>query len=162
MEGSKDPFFENPFLSRGCCQPPKLYHKNEGVFQHRCSKLDTFDWLNSISLPEHQKFDIVEIRFKNSRKDFYRVPVDLDFEIGDIVAVEASPGHDIGIVSLTGEAVRFQIKKKKLDPSATEFKKVYRRARLTDIEKWVGAVEAENSTMFKAREIASGLGLSID
>src|ERR1039457_3862189 len=115
METPKDPYIENPFLSRGCCQPPKLYHKNEKVFQHRCSKLDTFDWLSSISLPENQRpIDVIEVRFKNSRKDFYRVPGDLDFEMGDIIAVEASPGHDIGIVSLTGEAVRFQMKKKKL------------------------------------------------
>jgi cell fate regulator YaaT (PSP1 superfamily) len=162
MEPSKDPFFDNPFLSRGCCQPPKLYHKNEDVFKHRCSKLDTFDWLNTISLPEDQKpFDVIEVRFKNSRKDFYRVPGDLDFRIGDIVAVEASPGHDIGIVSLTGEAVRFQMKKKKMDPTSTELKKVYRRARLTDIEKWIGAVEVENSTMFRAREMAAKLGLSM-
>jgi len=162
MESSKDPFNENPFLSRGCCQPPKLYHKNEGVFQHSCSKLDSFDWLSSISLPENQKvIDAIEVRFKNSRKDFYRVPSDLDLEIGDIVAVEASPGHDIGIVSLSGEAVRFQMKKKKLDPNSTELKKVYRRARLTDIEKWISSVESENSTMFRAREIASELGLSM-
>lgn len=162
MESSKNPFNENPFFSRGCCQPPKLYHKNEGVFQHRCSKLDSFDWLSSISLPENQKvIDVIEVRFKNSRKDFYRVPSDLDLEIGDIIAVEASPGHDIGIVSLTGEAVRFQMKKKKLDPNSTELKKVYRHTRLTDIEKWIGSVESENSTMFRAREIASGLGLSM-
>lgn len=162
MESSKDPFFDNPFLSRGCCQPPKLYHKNEGVFQHRCSKLDIFDWLSSISLPENQKqIDVIEVRFKNSRKDFYRIPGDLDLQIGDIVAVEASPGHDIGIVSLAGEAVRFQMKKKKLDPNLTELKKVYRRARLTDIEKWIGSVEVENSSMFRAREIASELGLSM-
>jgi cell fate regulator YaaT (PSP1 superfamily) len=162
MEGTEKPYVENPFLSRGCCQPPKLYHKNEGVFQHRCSKLDTHDWLGSISLPEdHKPLDIAEVRFKNSRKDFYKVPADLELQTGDIVAVEASPGHDIGIVSLAGEVVRFQMKKKKFDPNSVEMKKVYRKARLTDIEKWVGAVEIENSTMFKAREIAARLNLSM-
>ena len=152
----------NPFLSRGCCQPPKIYHKNEKVFQHRCSKFDSFDWLESFPYPPHHKFiDVVEVRFKNCRKDFYRVPPEIELSTGDIVAVEASPGHDIGIVSMTGDLVRFQIRKKKISPVQEDFKKIYRKARLTDIEKWLAAVETENSTMFKAREIAVRLGLQM-
>jgi cell fate regulator YaaT (PSP1 superfamily) len=162
MEGQENVNANNPFLSRGCCQAPRLYHKNDGVFQHRCSKFDTFNWLSSTPMPQSLKpFDIIEVRFKNSRKDFYKVPAELEVETGDIVAVEASPGHDIGIVSLTGEVVRFQMKKKKADPASSDIKKVYRRARLTDIEKWVGSVESETLTMFKARDIASQLGLQM-
>lgn len=161
MEEYTGSYTEGPFLSRGCCSTPKTYTKNDGVFRHQCSKMDTFDWLQNIPLPsEHKPFDVVEIRFKNSRKDFYRVPPDLDLAIGDIVAVEASPGHDIGIVSLIGDVVRFQLARKKTPP-VEELSKVYRKARLTDMEKWVSSVEMENTTMFKAREIALRLNLQM-
>jgi cell fate regulator YaaT (PSP1 superfamily) len=153
---------ENPFFTRGCCGVPKLYQKNDKVFQHNCSKFDTHDWLNDLPLPEGFKVvDIVEVQFKNNRKDFFRLPPDLTVEVGEIVAVEASPGHDIGIVSLVGEIIRFQLHKRKLDIRSPEIKKVYRKARLTDIEKWVAAVETETTTMFKAREIAVRLNLQM-
>jgi cell fate regulator YaaT (PSP1 superfamily) len=152
---------ENPFLSRGCCHSPNLYHKNETVYQHRCSKFDAYDWLKDI--PAAGKIaanDVIEVRFKNSRKDYFRVPPELEVIVGDIVAVEASPGHDIGIVSMVGEMMRFQLQRKHLSP-AEEIKKVYRKARLTDVEKWISAVEMETSTMFSARSIADNLGLSM-
>ena len=150
------------FLTRGCCQPPRPYQKNEGLYQHRCGKFDTHDWLGSIpAAPGHKPFDVVEVRFKNSRKDFFRAPLEFDLKQGEIVAVEASPGHDIGIVSLTGDLVRFQLRKKRLDPASSDMKKVYRKAKLTDIEKWVVAVENENNTLFRSRGIAEGLGLSM-
>ncbi len=152
----------HPFLSRGCCQAPKPYQKNDGIYQHRCSKFDTFDWLGDIPVPTGYKpFDVIEVRFKNSRKDFFRAPAELAVKTGEIVAVEASPGHDLGIVSLTGELVRLQLRKRNLDPNNPDFKKVYRRARLSDIEKWVAAVETENTTMFRTREIADRLGLQM-
>jgi cell fate regulator YaaT (PSP1 superfamily) len=160
MENAPTSSSENPFLSRGCCSTPKVYTKNEGVYQHRCSKLDTFNWLESIPLPEDFKtIDVAEVRFKNSRKDFYRIPSDLDLSEGDIVAVEASPGHDIGIVSMIGEIVRFQMKKRKINPNSDDLKKIYRRARLSDVEKWISSVETENAVMFKARDLAEKLGL---
>jgi cell fate regulator YaaT (PSP1 superfamily) len=162
MEDITEKYVEGPFLSRGCCCTPKLYTKNDGVFRHRCSKLDTFNWLESIPQPiEKKPFDVVEVRFKNSRKDFYKLPPDLEVAIGDIIAVEASPGHDIGIVSLVGDLVRFQMVKKKINPNAEDLNRVYRKARLTDIEKWISSVESENTTMFKAREIASRLSLQM-
>jgi cell fate regulator YaaT (PSP1 superfamily) len=162
MENAQDPNIPNPFLSRGCCQVPRMYNKNEGVFHHRCSKFDSFDWLKSIPFPDSFKtLDVAEVRFKNSRKDFYRIPSDLELEVGDFVAVEASPGHDIGIVSITGELVRFQLRKRGIDPASPDMKKIYRRARLTDIEKWIAAVETEDITMFKAREIAEQLNLQM-
>ena len=153
---------ENPFLSRGCCQPPRLYHKNDTVFQHRCSKFDSFDWMKDIPIAEGSPiFDIVEVRFKNSRKDYYHIPPEIELSIGDFVAVEASPGHDIGIVSMTGEMVRFQLRKKNFQSPPEDLKKVYRKARLTDIEKWISAVELENSTLFRSRVIAEQLGLQM-
>jgi len=156
------PFKENPFLSRGCCQPPKLYQKNDIVFQHRCSKFDAFDWMKDLPLPpRHKQFDIVEVRFKNSRKDYFRMAPDMELEVGDIVAVEASPGHDIGIVTMAGELARFQMRKKNMNTASEEIKKVYRKARLTDIEKWISAVEEENNTMHQSRVMAEHLGLQM-
>ena len=152
----------NPFLTRGCCSTPTAQLKNNGVYQHRCSKFDSYDWIKSIPLPPgYNPPDVVEVRFKNSRKDFFRVPPDLPLETGDIVAVEASPGHDIGIVSISGELIRFQLKHKGIDPDSQEIRKVYRRARLADIEKWVSAVEIESPTIFRSREIADKLGLQM-
>jgi cell fate regulator YaaT (PSP1 superfamily) len=109
----------------------------------------------------HVPFDIVEVRFKNSRKDFFRMTPDMELNVGDIVAVETSPGHDIGIVSLTGETVRLQLRNRGISPSSEEIRKVYRRARISDVEKWISAVELEHSTMHKTREIAVNLGLSM-
>jgi cell fate regulator YaaT (PSP1 superfamily) len=153
---------QNRFLSRGCWAEPRLYEANSNIFDHRCTKLDTFDWLHDVILPPGQKpFDCVEVRFKNSRKDFYRVPDCFEIFVGDIVAVEAAPGHDIGIVSLKGELVRFQMRKKRVNPRAEEVKKVYRKARMSDIEKWISAVAREDATMLQARQIAVGLGLKM-
>ena len=145
----------NPFLTRGCCHAPKLFQKNDLVFQHRCSKFDSFDWLKDIPVMEGTpNLDLVEVRFKNSRKDYFRMPPDMDLAVGEIIAVEASPGHDIGIVSMVGEMVRFHMRKKSQPASPDDIKKVYRKARLTDIEKWINAVEMETSIMFRSRDIA--------
>lgn len=152
----------NKFDTRGCCHAPKLYQNNDDVFSHNCSKLDAHDWLKDIIVPENQKpFDCIEVRFKNSRKEFFRTTNGMNFQIGDIVAVEASPGHDVGIVSLTGEVVRYQMLKKKMDTKSEEVKKVYRKARSSDIEKWITSVEKEDNTMFRSRALAAGLNLSM-
>lgn len=127
-----------------------------------CNKLNVFDWLSNMQLPDGQKqFDIVEVRFKNSRKEFFRKDPDISLYAGDIVAVEASPGHDIGVVSLTGELVRLQMKKKNVSFDSAEIKKVYRKARQADIEKWEAARELEEQTMYKARTIAVRLKLNM-
>lgn len=153
---------DKSFLARGCCHAPNLFDKQQDIYRHGCSKLDTFNWLEQIVLPDLNKpFDCVEIRFKNSRKDFFRGLPDMYLSVGDIVAVEASPGHDIGIVSLTGEAVRLQMRKKGQYPVSEEIKKVYRKARLTDIEKWISAVEKEDKTMLTARKIAADHNLQM-
>lgn len=125
-----------------------------------CSKLQTFDWLNNIP-GSTQKYDIVEVRFKNTRKEFFVNANSLRLNKGDIVAVEASPGHDIGIVSLTGELVNFQLKKQEINPETYEFKKVYRKAKPADLEKWQEAISLEESTMLKTRKIAADLNLDM-
>ena len=126
----------------------------------KCSKLETFDWLNDVP-SSTQNFDIVEVRFKNTRKDFYLNTNSLRLSKGDIVAVEASPGHDIGIVSLTGEIVHFQMKKHGINPKEHEFKKVYRKAKPADLDKWHEATSLEDQTMLKTRIIASDLNLDM-
>ncbi len=122
-------------------------------------KLDVYDWLKNITVPGKQ-YEIAEIRFKNTRKGYFRNVNHLRLTPGDIVAVEASPGHDIGIVSLTGELVREQLMKYRIPPD-TEFKKIYRKAKATDIEKWIEAIGMENETMLMSRSLASSLKLSM-
>jgi len=151
---------ENHFLTRGCCHAPQVYHDNNKIADHRCCKLDTYNWLKDLTLPDTKPpFEFVEVRFKNSRKEFYKILPEMKFNVGDIVAVEASPGHDIGIISLTGEIVRLQMRKKNYDLNTEVVKKVYRRARLSDIEKWLNAVDLEPRSQVKARKIARSLGL---
>lgn len=127
-----------------------------------CNKLHVFDWLGNMSLPNGQDpCDIVEIRFKNSRKEFYKNVNSLPLYVGDVVATEASPGHDIGVVSITGELVKLQLKKKGVNPNTTEFKKIYRKAKQQDIDKWREAQALEVETMFKSRTLALRLGLQM-
>jgi cell fate regulator YaaT (PSP1 superfamily) len=130
------------------------------VRPENCSKLQAFDWLKEVP-NSTQKFDIIEVQFKNTRKDFYINTNSLRLKKGDIVAVEASPGHDIGVVSLTGELVGFQLKKQGVKPEGYEFKKVYRKAKPADLEKWHEATCLEESTMLKTRAIASDLKLNM-
>ncbi|MFO7622592.1 MAG: regulatory iron-sulfur-containing complex subunit RicT [Bacteroidales bacterium] len=125
-----------------------------------CNKLDCFNWMKD--LPEFPGGnDIVEIRFKNTRKGFYRNVNDLRLETGDIVAVEASPGHDIGRVSMTGPLVGEQLKRLKIRPSVEDMKKVYRKAKTVDIEKWEEAKKLENPTMLRSRKISEELKLNM-
>jgi len=127
-----------------------------------CNKLNVFDWLADMELLSGQQtFDIVEVRFKNSRKDFFRNNENLTLSIGDVVAVEASPGHDIGVVSAIGEVVRLQMKKKKIRTDAEEIKKIYRKAKQQDIDKWHEAQALETQTMYKARTFALHHGLQM-
>ena len=140
---------------------PKGCKNNGTCGTDSCNKLTVFDWLSSMSLPGGQKpFDAVEVRFKNGRKDFYRNTEKLTLSIGDIVATEASPGHDIGIVSLTGELVKIQMKKKGENPEG-DLKKVYRKASQKDIDIWSICREKEEKIKVKAREIAINLKLEM-
>jgi hypothetical protein len=110
------------------------------------NKLDSFNWLKDIPSVTDEN-DIVEIRFKNTRKGFFRNVNSLRLEIGDIVAVEASPGHDIGRVSMTGPLIVEQLKELKAPPAPDDLKKVYRKAKAADIQKWEEAKKLETPTM---------------
>lgn len=124
-----------------------------------CGKLNTFDWLNNISDPG--KTDIVEIRFKNTRKEFYRNSEGFRIRAGDVVAVEADRGHDIGIISLTGSAAALQYRRKNNGSPVETLNVIYRKAGKHDIDRWIETRELENPVMIKAREIARELGLNM-
>lgn len=127
-----------------------------------CNKMNVFDWLADMALPPGQKpFDVVEVRFKNNRKEFFRNVNELPLAMGDVVAVESSPGHDIGTVSLSGELVRSQLKRRNIQANDPAMKKVYRKAKQTDIDKWMEAQAQEKPTLVKSREFALRLGLQM-
>lgn len=127
-----------------------------------CSKLDVYDWLSHMDLPSNYKaFNIVEVKFKGSRKDFYINEENIYLEAGELVAVESpSGGYDIGHVSLTGELVRLQIKKSRTSIENIT-KKIFRKATESDVAKWKAAKELEWETMHNARKLALDLGLSM-
>jgi cell fate regulator YaaT (PSP1 superfamily) len=104
---------------------------------------------------------IAEVRFKNDHKDFYLYPEDLDLQEGELVAVEAAIGHDIGIVTLVGPLAERQMHRKRYRTPIEEMKKVYRRARANDVEKWLSAIALEDSTLYRTRTIAENLGLEM-
>jgi cell fate regulator YaaT (PSP1 superfamily) len=127
-----------------------------------CDKMNVFDWLANMSLPNGQKpFNIAEIRFKNGRKGFYKNTKELQLCIGDVVAVESSPGHDIGVVSLTGELVKVQMRKKKVAATNEDISQIYRKASEKDIEIWTIARNKEKEVQKKSRLIISRLGLKM-
>lgn len=134
---------------------PKGCKNNGTCGTDGCNKLTVFDWLANMSLPDGQEaFDCIEVRFKNGRKEFYRNSEKLTISIGDIVATEASPGHDIGIVTLTGELVKIQMKKKGVDHKSNAVAKIYRKASQKDIDIWSVARDREDGMKVRARELA--------
>lgn len=122
-------------------------------------KLHCYNWLEDIP-GGFADFDIVEVQFKNTRKGFYKNSTNIPLEIGDMVAVEATPGHDIGRVSLTGALVKLQMKKANIKPD-TEIKRVFRKAKQSDLEKYEEAKAKENDTMIRSRKIAEALNLDM-
>lgn len=134
-----------------------------GICCKGCGKMDaplnTFDWLADI--PGNEEYtDIVEVQFKNTRKGYYKNCNKLPLQKGDIVAVEASPGHDIGKVTMTGRLVLLQLKKTRLTPDS-EFKRIYRKAKPVDLEKYEEAKAREHDTMIRSRQIAKELNLEM-
>lgn len=129
--------------------------------QNECprGKLHCYNWLEDIP-GGFADFDIVEVQFKNTRKGFYKNSTNIPLEIGDMVAVEATPGHDIGRVSLTGALVKLQMKKANIKPD-TEIKRVFRKAKQSDLEKYKEAKAKENDTMIRSRKIAEALNLDM-
>jgi cell fate regulator YaaT (PSP1 superfamily) len=141
---------------------PKGCKNNGTCGTDGCNKLTVFDWLSNMSLPGDQKpYNGVEVRFKNGRKHFYQNSENLSLSIGDVVATEASPGHDIGIVTLTGELVRIQVKKKKETIEVDSFPKIYRKASQKDIDIWQKCRDKELAVQKQSREIAMRLGLKM-
>jgi cell fate regulator YaaT (PSP1 superfamily) len=138
------------FLDRGICKSKV----------GKCTKLSVTDWLSDIPNISNPK-QVVEVRFKNTRRDYFRNVNELKLAPGDLVAVEANPGHDIGLVSLTGDLVYEQMKKHKVSFINGEFRKVYRIAKPVDIEKWRDAILLEHPTMILSRQIAVDLNLNM-
>lgn len=140
---------------------PKGCKNNGTCGTDSCNKLTVFDWLANMALPGGQApFDCVEVRFKNGRKEFFRNSEKLTLSIGDIVATEASPGHDVGIVTLIGELVKVQMKKKGVNPDG-EVLKIYRKASQKDIDIWSEARDREEPMKVRARELAIALNLEM-
>lgn len=142
-------------LPKGC--------KNNGTCGlDSCNKLTVFDWLSNMALPAGENpFDFVEVRFKNGRKHYYKNTDNLPLAIGDIVATQAQSGHDVGMVTLTGELVRIQMKRKKIPTDHDEVLKIYRKASQKDIDIWQKCRDKEESMKVKARQFAIDLNLEM-
>ena len=145
-------------VGRGCC----FRNGADGATaeaHESCYKLHSTNWL--ADYPDNFPNDIFEVRFKHTHRGYYRNVNNLDLKEGDIVAVEASPGHDIGIISLTGDLVARQMKRVGFNPQNGEFRKIYRKAKSYDIERWQEAIALEHDTMIRAREIAAEMNLNM-
>ncbi len=142
---------------------PKGCKNNGTCGTDSCNKLTVFDWLANMSLPNGQEpFMGVEVRFKNGRKQYYKNTENLTLSIGDIVATQAKSGHDVGMVTLTGELVRVQMKRKKIDIDDPEnVLKIYRKASQKDIDIWSSSRDKEEPMKVKARQFAIDLNLKM-
>ena len=140
---------------RGC--------KNNGTCSSGgCNKLEVYDWLANIALPSGQKvYDIIEVRFKNSRKGFYRNADHIALSVGDVVVVETVPGYDVGVVSVVGELARIQVKKKAPGFKPMETRKILKIATQKEIDSWIKARSFEQETMNQTRVMALTLGLEM-
>ena len=128
-------------------------------YRQGCCKLEVYDTLKGIS--QEQWGDYFEVRFKNTRKGFYVNASGQSIKTGDLVVVEAATGHDLGIVTLEGPSVGRQMRCKGVDPSAQELRKIYRKARPYDIQRWQEAIAREQETMIRSRVLAANLGLEM-
>ena len=141
---------------------PRGCKNNGNCSSGGCNKLEVFDWLSNIMLPSGQTpYDIVEVRFKNSRKGFYRNAKGIGLSVGDVVVVETSPGYDVGVVSVSGELARIQIKKKAPGFKPIEAKKIVRVATQEDVDKWIQARSLEKEVMYQSRTLAVNLNLEM-
>ena len=151
--------YDKPEVGRGCTFGTNELGEPCAKEARGCFRLHEEPWL--AEYPDNFPNDIFEVRFKNTRRSFYQNVNNLQLEVGDIVAVEATPGHDIGIISLTGDMVARQMKRLGFNPQNGEFKKIYRKARPYDIEKWQEAIALEHETMIRSRQIAADMGLDM-
>ena len=129
------------------------------TYNRRCCKLSVFNWLEGISQDDLK--DFFEVRFKNTRKLIFRNASEQNLKIGDIVVVEAQNGYDVGIITLAGPIIANQLKRDRIDPTTYEFRKIYRKARPADIQKWQEAIAREHRTMIRSRQMAAALQLNM-
>ena len=151
--------YDKPEVGRGCTFGVNEAGEPVAKEARGCFRLHEEPWLGEY--PDNFPTDIFEVRFKNTRRSFYQNVNNLPLQVGDIVAVEATPGHDIGIISLSGDMVARQMKRLGFNPQNGEFKKIYRKARPYDIEKWQEAIALEHETMIRSRQIAADMGLDM-
>ena len=144
---------------RGCAVTRGEAGDTQCTYRQGCCKLEVYDTYKGISQEAYSNY--FEVRFKNTRKGFYINGSGQSVKTGDLVIVEAQNGHDLGIVTLEGPAVVRQMKCKGVDPETAQIRRIYRKAKQFDIEKWQEAIAREQETMIRAREIAAGLGLEM-
>lgn len=144
---------------RGCSVERKDDGTLECNYHAGACKMEVFDWLSGVR--QEQYNDLFEVRFKNTRKGIYRNASGQSIKIGDKVVVEAVNGHDLGIVTLEGPIVIRQMMAKHINPEEFEFRKIYRKAKPFDIEKWREATAREQETMIRARQLAANLSLEM-
>ena len=141
---------------------PRGCKNNGNCSSGGCNKLEVYDWLANMTLPSNQApYDIVEVRFKNSRKNFYRNSKGLSLQVGDVVVVEEASGYDVGVISIVGELARIQVKKKETNFKPLEAKKIHRIASQEDIDKWIKARSLEADLMHRSRTMAIELALEM-
>ena len=145
--------------SRGCIVERTDSGELECTYRQGCCKLEVYDWLSGVSQEQWNEF--FEVRFKNTRKGIFRNASGQSVKTGDMVIVEATNGHDLGIVTLEGPIIARQMKAKKINPETFEFKKIYRKAKQFDVEKWQEAIAREHEVMIRSRQIAAELGLEM-
>ncbi len=154
---------DTPDKTYNCSRGTVSYRTPEGElkceFNPSCCKLTVYDWLKDI--PDQLTHDLFEVRFKNTHKQIFRNTAGQSLEIGDIVVVEATNGHDVGIVTLTGPVILSQLKRNNIDIKSYEFKKIFRKAKAPDIERWQDAISKEHHTMIRARQLAVALNLDM-
>ncbi|MDE5761941.1 MAG: hypothetical protein K2H68_00295, partial [Bacteroidales bacterium] len=157
---------ENIYNSRGLAKAPREEEsgRDRYVQMCRCAQMHSYEWTDLFpNLSAGSDFPIVQVRFKNTHKDFFRLPENEEgksFATGDVVVVEAANGHDTGVISLRGELVRLQLKKKGIS-DISALRKIVRKARPNDLDKWVETIQAEKEMQRRARVIAAQLGLSM-
>ena len=145
--------------SRGCIVERTDGGELKCSYRQGCCKLEVYDWLPGVVQEKYRNY--FEVRFKNTRKGIYVNSSGQTVKMGDLVIVEAANGHDLGIVTLEGPVVARQMICKKIDPETAGLKRIYRKAKLYDIEKWQEAIAREHETMIRARQIAAELGLEM-
>lgn len=145
--------------SRGCTTERKPQGELIINYHQGCCKLNATDWLAGINQDSCK--DLFEVRFKNTRKVVFRNTSGQLIKKGDLVVVEATNGHDLGIVTLEGPVVLRQLARHRIDPATYEFRKIFRKAKILDIERWQEVIAREHDTMIRARKIAAGLGLDM-